>query len=329
MTEQPLAVLGAGAWGTALAISLARDGAPVRLWARRADHASWVQQSRQNDAYLPGARLPDSVAVTNDLDAACEDASVLLVVTPAQHVAELLPRLPRNDAPLLLCAKGIERGTGRLLTEIATELAPSRAIAVLSGPTFADEVAAGKPTAVTIASEDDPLAARLVTRVGSPSFRPYRSPDPIGVEVAGACKNVIAIACGLAIGAGLGENARAALLTRGLAETMRLGLALGGRPETFAGLAGLGDLALTATSARSRNYALGLALGEGAALEELMRGRSTVVEGAATAGAALLRAHMHGVELPIAAAVAEIIEGRSSIREAMKNLLARPFKTEG
>ncbi len=293
------------------------------------DHASWIQQSRQNDAYLPGAHLPANVDVTNDLDAACEGASVLLVVTPAQHIAELLPRLKRGDAPLLLCAKGIERGSGRLLTEIARDLAPSRALAVLSGPTFADEVAAGKPTAVTIASDDDPLAASLVTRIGGPTFRPYRSPDPIGVEVAGACKNVIAIACGLAIGAGLGENARAALLTRGLAETTRLGLALGGKPETFAGLAGLGDLALTATSARSRNYALGLALGEGAGLDELMRGRHTVAEGVATAGAALLRAHRHGVELPIAQAVSDIIEGRSSVRDVMKTLLARPFKAEG
>ncbi|GIL40787.1 NAD(P)H-dependent glycerol-3-phosphate dehydrogenase [Roseiterribacter gracilis] len=325
----PIAILGAGAWGTALAIALARDDGPVRLWARRADHAGWLQQSRHNDAYLPGARLPDSVTVTNDLDQATNDASVLLVVTPAQHVAGLLQQLKRGDAPLLLCAKGIERGSGRLLTEVARELAPSRALAVLSGPTFADEVAAGKPTAVTIASDDDPLAASLVARIGSPSFRPYRSPDPIGVEVAGACKNVIAIACGLAIGAGLGENARAALLTRGLAETTRLGLALGGRPETFAGLAGLGDLALTATSPRSRNYALGLALGEGATLDELMRGRSSVVEGAATAGAALLRANRHSVELPIAQAVADIIEGRATIRDAMRGLLARPFKAEG
>jgi glycerol-3-phosphate dehydrogenase (NAD(P)+) len=329
VTAPPIAILGAGAWGTALSIALARDDAEVRLWARRPEHAAWIQQSRHNDAYLPGAELPANVEVTNDLDHATDGASVLLIVTPAQHVAELLPRLKRGDAPLLICAKGIERGSGRLLTEVARDLAPSRALAVLSGPTFADEVASGKPTAVTIASDDDPLAASLVARIGSPSFRPYRSPDPIGVEVAGACKNVIAIACGVAIGAGLGENARAALLTRGLAETTRLGLALGGRPETFAGLAGLGDLALTATSKHSRNYTLGLALGEGASLDELMRGRSTVAEGVATAGAALLRANRHGVELPIAQAVAEIIEGRASIRDAMKGLLARPFKAEG
>jgi glycerol-3-phosphate dehydrogenase (NAD(P)+) len=325
----PLAIFGAGAWGTALAIALARNDGPIRLWARRAEQAADLQATRENRIYLPGAPLPDAVEITDDAARAAQDASALLIVTPAQHVAALLERLPRSDTPLLLCAKGIERGTGRLLTEVARALAPQRAVAVLSGPTFADEVAAGKPTAVTIASEDDPLAAALVARIGSPSFRPYRSSDPVGVEVAGACKNVIAIACGLTIGAGLGENARAALLTRGLAETTRLGLASGGRPETFAGLAGLGDLALTATSPRSRNYALGLALGEGASLDELMRGRHTVAEGVATAGAALLRAHRYGVEMPIAQAVADIIEGRSSIRDAMKSLLARPFKAEG
>jgi len=327
---QRLGVVGAGAWGTALAVALRRAGRDVVLWARRAELAAELAASRESAAYLPGVALDAAIAVTAD-PAAPAEADALLLVTPAQHlrsvVAGLAPHL-RRDVPLVVCSKGIERGSGKLMTEVLAEVAPGRPTAVLSGPTFAAEVGRGLPTAVTLAATDAALGEALVAALGSRTFRPYLSDDPLGAQVGGAVKNVIAIACGIVAGRELGENARAALITRGLAEVARLGRCLGARPETFAGLAGLGDLTLTSTSRQSRNYALGAALGAGQSLAEATAGRRSVAEGAFTAHALIALAAAHRIEMPISTAVAAILDGRAAIDEEIAALLARPFRSE-
>ena len=320
-------VLGAGAWGTALALQAARAGQDVVLWARDPARAAAIDAARENARYLPGVALPAGLAVTADLAAALVGAEVAILALPAQHLRRLLAGLPAAP-PLVVAAKGVERDTLCLPLEVVGAVLPDVAAAVLSGPNFAHEVAAGLPAAAVIASVDPALRGRLGAWLATPSFRLYGSDDPLGVQVGGAAKNVIAIAAGAVIGAGLGENARAALVTRGVAELSRLTVALGGRPETAAGLSGLGDLLLTASGTASRNTSLGIALGRGRDLAAVLAERVGVTEGVATAPALVARAAAAGVELPICAAVADLLAGGVTVAEAMGRLLARPRRDE-
>ncbi|MBL6456638.1 NAD(P)-dependent glycerol-3-phosphate dehydrogenase [Belnapia sp. T6] len=322
-----IAVIGAGAWGTALAVQAARAGHDVALWARYPARAAAMQAARENALHLPGTSLPPAIAVTAD-PARLGGAAFALLAVPTQHLRALLGRLPEALPPLILAAKGVEQGSLLLPLELVEALRPAHPSAILSGPNFAHEVAAGLPTAAVLASRDPDLREMVADHLATPGFRLYGSEDPIGVQVGGAAKNVIAIAAGAVIGAGLGENARAALITRGLAELSRLVVALGGRAETAAGLSGLGDLLLTATGPSSRNTALGLALGRGLSLAEALAGKTSVAEGAATAPALLARAGSAGVELPICAAVTALLAGEATVAEAMAQLLARPRRDE-
>jgi glycerol-3-phosphate dehydrogenase (NAD(P)+) len=317
-----VAVIGAGAWGTALAIQAARAGNSVSLWARDATRAAMLAAGRANPR-LPGMRLPEPILVTSELP---ETADVVLLAVPTQYLRGVLGRLARGAAPLVVCAKGVEQATLRLPLEIVAEMCPGTPAAVLTGPNFAHEIAAGLPAAAVIAAADAALREAVASLLGTPSFRLYGNDDPIGAQVGGAAKNVIAIAAGAVIGAGLGENARAALITRGLAELARLAIALGGRAETVMGLSGLGDLLLTCTGAASRNYSLGLALGRGETLADVLAARLSVTEGVATAPALVARAH--GVDMPVCTAVASLLAGHATLAEAMAALLARPRRDE-
>ncbi len=323
-----VAVIGAGAWGTALAIQAARAGNEVVLWARDAARAGAIAAARENARYLPGIALPEGVAVTADAAAALEGAALALLVVPAQALRGVLGTLPRGETPMLLCCKGVEVGTLALPLEVLASERPGHPAGVLSGPNFAHEVARGLPAAAVVAAAEPALREAGLGLLGSPGFRLYAGEDPVGAEVGGAAKNVIAIAAGAVIGAGLGENARAALVTRGLAELSRLAVALGGRAETAAGLTGLGDLVLTCAGPGSRNMSLGLALGRGERLADVLAGRAGVTEGVATAAALVARAARAGVELPICAAVAELLAERVTVREAMALLLSRPQRAE-
>ena len=323
-------VIGAGAWGTALAIQAQRAGLRTVLYARRPEAAAAIAASRQNSDYLPGITLPPEIAVTNRLEDALGTAAVLYV-QPAQHLRAFCSTtapLWRGTTPLVICAKGIERGTGGLLTDVTAELLPQAPVAVLSGPSFASEVAAGLPTAVVIASTSATLNEALMKAMSAGHFRPYGSLDPIGVELAGAAKNVLAIACGMVMGRGLGENARAALVTRGLAELARLSQALGGKAETMLGLAGVGDVVLTCNSMQSRNASLGFELGKGRTLAEVLAGRRSVAEGVTTAEAMDALASRLKVDMPIATTISAILAGRAKIDQAIRVLLARPLKHE-
>lgn len=322
-----IGVIGAGAWGTALAQVMAQGG-DVLLWALEDEVVASVNSFHVNALYLPDIALVPAVRATGALEdmAACD---ALLVVTPAQHVRATLARLPDTQAPLILCAKGIEASTGKLISQVVEEVRPRAPLAVISGPTFAHEVAAGLPTAVTLACADSALAEKLAARVARPTFRPYLSDDVIGAEVGGAVKNVLAIACGVAEGAGLGLNARAALISRGFAEMSRFGLALGARAETLAGLSGLGDLVLTCSSTNSRNFSLGKGLGEGRSASELLGNRRTVAEGAFTAPILRDVARERGVEMPIVEGVCALIEGKVTLAAMIDALLARPLRSEG
>jgi glycerol-3-phosphate dehydrogenase (NAD(P)+) len=307
-----IGIAGAGAWGLGLAHAARRAGSTPVIWSRR------------------GAQSGGEFGISGDADV-LSNVDMLLLTVSAQELAATAERLEPNIAaslPLIICAKGIARPEYRLLDDVLEEILRGRPVAVLSGPSFAEEVVKGLPTAVTVASRDAALAERIAAAMGSASFRPYVSTDPVGVQLGGAVKNVIAIACGIVAGRSLGENARAALMTRGLAETARLGRAMGANPETFAGLAGLGDLSLSATSASSRNFRLGFALGRGTSVAEAAAHITGVVEGVATAQAVVALAVRHGVEMPIAAAVAAIVEHGADIAQTMVGLLARPFKTE-
>ena len=323
MAEFPhIGVLGAGAWGTALALAAHAAGAKTTLWVREADVLATLQAGAQN-RFLPGVTLPKDLAVTGDLaDAAGADA--LLLVVPAQvlhgFAQSLKPHL-RSGQPLVICAKGIEKGTGKLVTEVLADALPDTPLAILSGPSFARDVARGLPTAVTIAAKGD-LASRLQAALGSAAFRPYASDDLTGVALGGAAKNVYAIACGVVEGMGLGENARAALLARSFAELARLGEALGAKRETLMGLSGLGDLVLTATSKSSRNVSYGAAIGAGAAPD------SKLAEGVDTAPALVTRAKSLGVEMPIAEAMADLLSGALPIEQALMRLMSRKLTVE-
>ncbi|MGO4125667.1 NAD(P)H-dependent glycerol-3-phosphate dehydrogenase [Inquilinus sp. YAF38] len=325
MAKGRIAVIGAGAWGTALAQSFAEAGHNVVLWARDPDRAAAMQGSRENAAYLPGIALHPGIAVTADL-AAAEGLRVLAV--PAQHLRPILERLPPRPGPLVITAKGIETATGRFMHEVAAEVRPGSAPALLSGPSFAAEVARGLPTALTLACADAEAGAALARSLGHKTLRLYWSEDLRGVALGGALKNVLAIAAGIVTGRGLGENARAALVTRGLAEMMRLGAGLGARPETLMGLSGLGDLLLTACSATSRNTSLGIALGQGRPLAEILGERRSVTEGVWTAAAAARLAAQAGVEAPVIAAVDAVLNRGAAIDTAIAGLLLRPAKRE-
>jgi glycerol-3-phosphate dehydrogenase (NAD(P)+) len=319
-------VIGAGAWGTALAQVLAAGGDEVRLWALEPEVVAAINDDHGNPLYLPGLALnPAIVATTSMADLA--DRDMLLVVTPAQHLRAALESAP-TDTPLILCSKGIEAGTGLLMSEVVAAVRPKAPVAVLSGPTFAHEVAGGLPTAVTLACADAALATRIAARIARPAFRPYLSDDVIGAEIGGAVKNVLAIACGVAEGAGLGLNARASLISRGFAEMTRFGLARGARAETLGGLSGLGDLVLTCSSTNSRNFSLGKGLGEGQSSVELLVNRRTIAEGAFTAPVLREAARVAGVEMPVVEAVCALLDGAMPVSRMVEALLARPLRPE-
>jgi glycerol-3-phosphate dehydrogenase (NAD(P)+) len=324
---QKIAVLGAGAWGTALAnAAAARAGRDVVLWARDAAHVDEMTRERENRRRLPGVAFAVNVAPQADLAATVAAADVILAVAPAQAMRDLATRLqglaPPN-VPVVVCAKGIERRTDLLMSDVVAQCLPGQLTAILSGPSFADDVARGLPTAVTLASRDEQLAKALASALGTQTLRLYHSTDVRGVEIGGAAKNVLAIACGMASGRGLGASAGAALIARGFAELSRFAVARGARAETLMGLSGLGDLVLTCSSAQSRNFSFGLALGRGEKAPEKL------AEGAHTAPVLLELAEQSRVDMPIARAVADILSGRISVDQAVGILLARPQKAEG
>jgi len=326
-----VAVIGGGAWGTALAVVAARAGAGVVLWARDPAIITAINNRHENPVYLPGIALDPTIGATSELEAALNHAEAALLVVPAQFMRGVLGRLQRllpPGMPLLLCAKGIEIESLQTIPELAQELVPGSPLAVLSGPSFAGEVARDLPTAVTIASGEPELAEAFMGTLGTARFRPYRSDDPIGVEIGGAVKNVLAIACGIVEGRGLGDNARAALVTRGLSEMIRLGIAKGAQADTFRGLSGLGDLVLTCTAGQSRNYTLGLALGRGMSLGEALSAGRSVIEGVATAAAVARLAARLDVEMPITAAVEGVLHHGVAIDAMIEALLSRPYRSE-
>jgi len=326
---QNIAVIGAGAWGTALAAVAALAGRKVTVWARESDVVDSINSKHENVRFLPGVPLPAAITATGDMAVAAR-ADALLIGAPAQHLRATLTALKLTlsaKTPLILCAKGIEHDTYKLMTEVLVERVPDCEPAILSGPSFAKDVARNLPTAVTIAAKPD-VARALQEAFGHLTFRPYASDDLTGVALGGAAKNVYAIACGIVAGMGLGESARAALLSRSFAELCRLGEAMGARSETLMGLSGLGDLVLTATSASSRNYAFGLDVGKGVARDLLQKPGRPLAEGVATAPALVGRARKHSVELPIAQTTAEILEGKIALADAIPRLMSRPLKTE-
>jgi glycerol-3-phosphate dehydrogenase (NAD(P)+) len=317
-------VIGAGAWGTALAGVAARAGREVVLYARNAESAAQMKSARANSR-LPGVRLDERIEISGDIAAAAR-ADVILIATPAQNLREATSALAlhlKRATPVIACAKGIERGTHRFMTEVIAEAAPGASPAILSGPSFAEDVARGLPTAVTLAAKDEALASALVQALGSSTFRPYRTTDVRGVEIGGAAKNVLAIAAGIVAGKKLGASALAALTTRGFSELARLGRACGARSETLAGLSGLGDLILTCSSPQSRNFALGIALGRGE-----QPARRSLAEGEFTAPVLIELAASQNVDMPVSNAVAAILSGRVTIDAAIESLLTRPFKAE-
>lgn len=323
-------VIGAGAWGTALAQNAALAGRSATLWARDPATVAAINTGHENSRRLPGVTLDTAVRASGDIAEACR-ADAIVLAAPAQALREVARDMAPHVAPgipVVIAAKGIERTTGTFMTDVLAEALPQAVPAVLSGPSFAADVARGLPTAVTLAAADETLAASLVLALGHAAFRPYSSSDLTGVQVGGAVKNVLAIACGIVIGRALGASAQAALIARGFAEMSRFGRALGARTETLAGLSGLGDLVLTATNAQSRNFSFGLALGRGDGTEALLGDGAAVTEGVWTAPAVVNRAGGLGVEMPISAAVAAVVTGRIGLDEAIEGLMSRPFRAE-
>src|SRR6478672_12782465 len=327
MTFNSIAVLGGGAWGTALANVTARAGRKVTLWEYDGGNAEHLAQQRESK-FLRGVRIEDSIAVTRDLAEAARAEAILLVV-PAQAIRSVVKALGATIAPrtpIIACAKGIEHGTRKFMTEVVAECAPNATPAILSGPSFAADVARGLPTAVTLAAHDETLAAELAKALASRSFRPYQSSDVRGVEVGGAAKNVLAIAAGIVTGRGLGASASAALTTRGFAELVRFGRAHGAKTETMMGLSGLGDLILTCSTPQSRNFSCGVALGKGEKADTAAHGK--LAEGVFTAPALMEMARAKNVDMPISGAVAAVLAGKMSVDEAIESLLTRPLKSE-
>lgn len=327
MSDVPaIAVLGGGAWGTALAVAAHRAGNRVRLWARDAKTVEALNQGQGNPRYLPGITIADRIEATPHLAHAVEAASFVLVVTPAQSLRQVLRQMDgavSTDIPLVLCAKGIERDTGMLLSAIAGEILPRNPVAVLSGPSFATDVARGLPTAVVVAARDESLAAELAQALSSPRFRCYSTDDLVGVEIGGALKNVFAIAAGAVAGAELGASAQAAMVTRGFVELRRIARSFGARPETLMGLSGLGDMMLTCGSSQSRNFAYGVAVGRGTPRDHL-----PLAEGVATASIAAEIARERGVDAPIITAVDMLLNGGLTVQDAVLALMTRPLRSE-
>tara|TARA_R110000764_G_scaffold14891_11_gene42568 strand:- start:43761 stop:44771 length:1011 start_codon:yes stop_codon:yes gene_type:complete len=325
-----IGVIGGGAWGTAIAQMLCREGQEVILWCLEAEVAEAINTGHENTVFLPGVPLKPALRATTSL-ADLYDQDALFAVAPAQHTRKTLAALKdhiRPGTPVVLCSKGIELSTGKFMTEVLADELPEASPAVMSGPSFAIDVAKGLPTAVTLAVKDDAIGSELIQAISTPTFRPYLSGDLLGAEIGGAVKNVLAIACGIALGKGLGRSAHAALIARGSAEMTRLALALGAERETMSGLSGLGDLVLTCSSETSRNMSCGLALGRGETLDSIMAARNAVTEGVATAPVLRRLASQHHVDMPICDAVAAVIEGEISVDEAIKTLLMRPNKAE-
>jgi len=324
-----IGILGGGAWGTALAVNTLKAGRETRLWAREQDVADTLTAGKGNPIFLPGIELP-AIAASTDMNI-LRDCDAILAVVPAQFARQAFAQLRRNlsaGIPVILCAKGIEQSTLSLMTDVMNEVLPEAIPAVLSGPSFAADVARDLPTAVTLACEDEALGADIMRAIGRPSFRPYWTNDLIGAEVSGAIKNVLAIACGIVEGMELGKSAHAAVIARGFAEMTRLGVALGARAETFGGLCGLGDLVLTCSSPQSRNMSFGMALGQGRKPEAILAERKTVTEGVATAPAMVSIAARESVEMPICTAVHNILCGNATVEDAITDLLSRPFSRE-
>ncbi|MGN6423765.1 MAG: NAD(P)H-dependent glycerol-3-phosphate dehydrogenase [Asticcacaulis sp.] len=323
-------VIGAGAWGTALAQVLTMGGNRVLLHAREAEVVASIRDAHENSLYLPGVSLSEAITATHDM-ADLAGCDLILAVPPAQHMRAALsafkPYLAAGT-PVVLCAKGVERGTDALMTEVLSDVLPEATQAVLAGPNFAREVAMGLPSAVTLACKDEVLGAKIAATLAGPSFRPYQSTDLIGAESGGAIKNVIAIACGISEGKGLGRNAHAALITRGFAEMTRLAIAMGAQLVTMAGLCGMGDLVLTCSSPQSRNMSVGLALGQGQTLEEALAGKVSVAEGVQSAPAVCDLGRKHGVDLPLCQAVNAVLSGAMNVDQAIDALLSRPLKSE-
>lgn len=325
-SRSSIAVIGGGAWGTALATNAARAGDAVTIWARDDKTVRQITEEHANERYLPGIALPSNLRATGSLGAAIGDADIVLLVTPAQVTREMagqIADLAGNETPIVVCAKGIERDTGMLPAQIVSQNLPQNPVGVLSGPSFAADVARGLPTAVTVAADDIGLANRLASALSTPTLRCYASDDLVGVELGGALKNVLALAVGAAAGMALGASAQAALVARGFAEMARLGTALGGRPQTLTGLSGLGDLVLTCSGPQSRNFAYGMALGRGDARDGL-----ALAEGVFTAGIAAKLARQHNTEAPIIEALSDVLEGHITAREAVERLMERPLKRE-
>ncbi len=330
MALQSVGIVGAGAWGTALAITSRRAGRDVLIWAYEPGTLTDINQNHRNEVYLPGVKLDAAIEATARLNEVA-NCDLLLMATPTQHVrdiaGELAPFL-KQEQPLVVCAKGIEQASGKLISQVIDEVAPKAPIAVLSGPSFAAEVARGLPAAVTLASAEEELGQALSYALSHPPFRCYWSEDVVGAEIGGAVKNVYAIAAGIVAGKKLGASAHAALVTRGFAEMVRFGAALGAQRETLTGLSGLGDLVLTCGSPQSRNMSLGIALGKGKSLDEALGNRVTVTEGVYTAGAVVEMAAARGIDMPIAQAVHAVISGMATVDEAIEALLSRPLRAE-
>ncbi len=325
---QTIGVIGAGAWGTALAQTLSNEDRDVMLWAREESVAEDINKHHENTEYLPSVELNENLKATSDLQEVTQ-RDILLFVTPAQYLRATLNEIKdsyREDQVLVICSKGIELESGLLLSQVATDVIPNAKVAVMTGPTFASEVARGLPAAVTIGIEDAEIGSMLQDSLGGKRFRPYVTTDIIGVQLGGAIKNVIAIACGVVYGRQLGESARAALLTRGVAEIARLGVAMGAKKQTLLGMCGIGDLMLTASSMQSRNFSLGAALGEGKSMESILSQRNAVTEGVHTAKATLDLARQNAVDMPITEAVYKCLHENLPIEEAIEDMLNRPFK---
>lgn len=328
--NKKIGIIGAGAWGTALAQVYATAGNDVTLWAREPEVVAAINEQHENTVFLPGIKLHEKIVATGDLKVAAK-VDIVLIVTPAQHVRGTLSSLKdivKKRTPVVICAKGLETGTGKMLSDVAYEEAPEMKVAVLTGPTFAPEIARGLPSAVTIAAKNKKSAEKIRDALASKTLRPYVSTDMTGVQIAGAVKNVIAIAGGIVAGKGLGDSARAALITRGLAEMARLGAALGAKKETFMGMCGVGDLVLTASSMQSRNYSLGFELGKGRTVDEVLGARKSVTEGVHTAKAVMVMATNYNVDMPISAAVNACLNENASIDNAIAALLERPLRDE-
>jgi glycerol-3-phosphate dehydrogenase (NAD(P)+) len=322
-----LGVIGAGAWGTALAQVLSDGQDELLLWAREPDVVEQINEAHENQTFLSGYPLRENIRATQNMDelAFCE---ALLIVTPAQHLRASLEDLPDCDAALVLCSKGIEEATRQLMSEVVQDIRPDNPLAVLSGPTFAHEVAQGLPTALTLACDSAALWDRLNPLISKPSFRPYYSDDIAGAEIGGAVKNVLAIGCGVVEGAGLGQNARASIISRGFAEMLRYGVARSARAETLSGLCGLGDLVLTCSSDSSRNFSLGMGLGRGHSAKDLLSDRTTVAEGAFTAAVLQRDAKARGVDMPIVDAVCALLAGETDSKSIVARLMRRPLVSE-